>query len=92
MQTLPIQLVHVNHTHYHRTKHTDSVPIWDSPYNGQVRLIGFNNHTMLSYGRVEVFQNGWWGTVCNEGFTQAGADSVCRQLGYTGATYSGDAL
>ena len=72
--------------------HTGSERIWDDPYNGQVRLMGISNTTIHSYGRVEVYQNGEWGTVCNEGFDQAGADSACRQLGYTGALYTGDAL
>ncbi len=66
--------------------------IWDSPYQGQVRLNSPANYTMSSYGRVEVYQNGQWGTVCNKGFSQEGADSACRQLGYTGAIFTGSAL
>lgn len=66
--------------------------IWDVPYSGQVRLTSQSNTTINSFGRLEVYQNGQWGTVCNKGFTQEGADSACRQLGYTGAVYSGNAL
>ena len=45
-----------------------------------------------SQGLVEVHCNGQWGTVCNAKFDQTEANTVCRQLGYTGAeeyVYSG---
>ena len=32
-------------------------------------------------GRVEVFRYGFWGTVCDDGFTDAAATVVCRSLG-----------
>ncbi len=39
-----------------------------------------------SQGRVEVYCNEEWGTVCDEGgFGEDEADTVCRQLGYTHA-------
>ena len=64
---------------------------WEKPYRGQVRLVA-NSSMTFSYGRVEVFQSGQWGTVCGRNFNQHVADSVCRQLGYTGAVEISDAM
>ncbi len=36
-------------------------------------------------GRVEVFHNGVWGTVCHSGWTVDDANIVCKELGYARA-------
>ncbi|XP_053383319.1 deleted in malignant brain tumors 1 protein-like [Mercenaria mercenaria] len=44
-----------------------------------VRLIGGSSPTE---GRVEVFYQGRWGTVCSDKFDVKSADVICNQLGY----------
>jgi hypothetical protein len=34
-------------------------------------------------GRLEIFHNGMWGTICDDSFTDTNATVACRQLGYT---------
>ena len=40
-------------------------------------------------GRLEIFHNREWGTVCANRFDQVSADVVCRQLGYERASEYG---
>ena len=47
--------------------------------HGQIRLV---DGSFQSQGRVEVYWNGEWGTVCNNSFDTNDAMTVCQQLGY----------
>ena len=59
----------------HDCDHTEDVSV--SCFN-EVRLVGDSG----SRGRLEVYHNGTWGTVCDNGFTDEAAEVVCFMLGY----------
>ena len=59
---------------------TDTTRIWNSsPFSGMIRLQG---GSYCNQGRVEVYCNGKWGTICDDGFGSTDARTICKQLGY----------
>jgi len=57
-----------------------------TPSSGQLRLVQGNYTTStLTSGRLEIYLNGQWGTVCDDFWGQDESDVACRQLGYIGA-------
>ena len=54
--------------------------------DGALRLSSFLSS---SSGRLEIYYNGVWGTVCDDSFGQIDADVACRQLGYGSASNYG---
>ena len=64
-----------------------------APNDGQLRLVQGNyTSSTLTSGRLEIYRNGQWGTVCDDSWGQTEADVACRQLGYTGATGFGQSI
>ncbi|XP_064388391.1 soluble scavenger receptor cysteine-rich domain-containing protein SSC5D-like isoform X3 [Halichondria panicea] len=57
--------------------------------SGDLRLVRRSSDTGGSYGRLEVYYRGQWGTVCQDNFSPNDAKVACRQLGFSSYTRYG---
>ncbi|PIK61635.1 putative deleted in malignant brain tumors 1 protein-like, partial [Apostichopus japonicus] len=65
----------------------------ESPVEGSLKIVdGFSVYS----GRIEIYHNGEWGTICDDDWDDDDAQVACRQLGYPtvdsygGSAYYGD--
>ena len=58
--------------------------------NGDLRLTGklLGHKITKGYGRLEIFFNGVWGTICGP-IDRYVADAACRQMGYNASILNG---
>ena len=65
---------------------TKSLPVTVDDNTGNLRLVDGTLTTedgRLCEGRLEIYYDGAWGTICDDYWTQSNANVACRALGFT---------
>ncbi|XP_071819935.1 neurotrypsin-like isoform X6 [Apostichopus japonicus] len=67
----------------HNCAHNEDAGVRCSAANPVTNVRLVNGYSTLE-GRLEIFYNGQWGTVCDYSFDTEEGNVICRQLGYAG--------
>jgi len=79
----------INVTQLLKYKYIFSIDISIAQRNGDLRLArGSVTRSSYSSGRLEIYINGRWGTVCDDSFGFTDGNVAYRQMGFTGASRS----
>lgn len=60
--------------------------------DGDLRLMDGQVSPASRSGRLEIYLNSEWGTICDDGFSITEANVACRQLGFAGALNYGNSI